>query len=130
GLWWRVVRASLVVLSRTSLLVIATMVLFPESWPGAPNLGNPLRLVRVFTKYCLLPELAAWALGRIFSGTWAVTDGTLILERLRARVAIPCASIRRVVPWAVPIPGPGVAIQLASERWFPWGVQVADPAAF
>lgn len=130
GRWWRVARASVLVLSRASLLVIAAMVLFPESVPGAPDLGNPLRLARMFVMYCLLPELAAWGLGRVFAGTWTVTNGALILERLHERVEIPCASIRRVVPWSVPIPGAGVSLQLGSGRWFRWGLQVTDPAAF
>jgi apolipoprotein N-acyltransferase len=130
GRWWRAARGSLVVLSRASLLVLAAMVLFPESWPGAPNLGNPLRLARVFATYCLLPEIAAWGLGRVFAGTCAVANGALVLERLHERVEIPCASIRRVVPWKLPIPGAGVSLQLGSERWFRWGLQVPDPPAF
>lgn len=129
GRWWRVARAALVVLSRASLLVIAVMILFPESWPGAPTLGNPLRLARVFTTWCLLPELAAWVIGRVFTGTCAVAHGTLVLERLHERVEIPCASVQHLAPWTVPLPGGGVSLRLGSGRWFHWGLQIADPPA-
>lgn len=130
GTWWRIVRALLVVLSRASLLVLATMILFPERWPTDPNLGNPLRLGRIFLTWCGLPGLAAWLLGRLFAATWVVTDGTLILERLHERVEIPCASIQQVAAWTLPLPAAGVSLRLGSGRWFRWGLEIPDPAAF
>jgi apolipoprotein N-acyltransferase len=126
---WRVVRAILVGLSRTSPLVIAAGVLFPELWPWAANLDNPLRLARVFLAFCAAPGLAAWLIGRVFAGTFTVRDGTLILERLNERVEIPCSSIRRLAAWTVPLPGGGVSLQLGSGRWFRWGLQLDDPPA-
>lgn len=130
GPWWRGVRALLVVVSRASLLVIAAMLLFPDAWPWVvPDFGNPLRLARAFATFSLAPGVTAWLIGRVFAGRLSVEDGTLVVERLDKRVEIPCTAIRRLAPWTLPLPAGGVSLQLASGRWFPWGLQIADPVA-
>ncbi len=129
GLWWRVARAVLFLVSRGSLVIMAVMILFPEMWPSAPDLANPLRLARVFAKFCIAPGLMEWLMGRLFAGKFTIDDDKLVLERLDARVEIPCSSIRRVAPWIVPLPGSGVSLQLASGRRFHWSLQVDDPPA-
>ena len=50
------------------------------------------------------PALIAWVIGSVFAGRLAIEDGMMILERLGQRVEIPCASIRRLAPWTLPLP--------------------------
>lgn len=121
---WRLAGALLVVVSRGSLLVLLVALMFFDT-----RLSNPLRLLRAFTAFCLVPELAAWLLARAFEVRAAIENGTFILHRRGQRIEIPCEAIERVVPWVVPIPSGGMWLRLRSGRRFRYGLQVADPIA-
>lgn len=125
----RLAAALLVAVSRGSLLAIVALLLGLDAWLGTGfRLGNPLRLIRAFTAFCLVPGIGAWLLERLLEVTAAIEAGTLVLHGRGRRIEIPCDAIARVAPWTVPLPAGGVWLQLASGRRY--GVQLDDPVAF
>jgi apolipoprotein N-acyltransferase len=128
--FWRVAAAILIAISRGSCLVLVALLLFLDAWLGIGlGLDNPLRLLRAFSLFCLLPGIAAWLVKRALAVTVGIENRVLVLERRRQRVEIPCDVIDRVVPWAVPLPGGGLWLRLRSGRRFRYGLQVGDPIA-
>jgi apolipoprotein N-acyltransferase len=120
---WRIVVALLLVSARVSLLVLLVLLLFFET-----RLTNPLRLIRLFTLFCLVPELAAWLIGRAFEVTLRVEAGALVIEEPRRRTEVPLDSIERVERWALSLPGEGLWLRLTSGNRFHFGLQVANPS--
>jgi hypothetical protein len=64
------------------------------------------------------PWLAAAAIGRWSRATLAVGADYLTLARRAARSEIPISSVKAVRPFALPLPGPGITLVLASGRAF------------
>jgi apolipoprotein N-acyltransferase len=120
---WRIFLALLIVSARVSLLVLLVLLLFFET-----RLTNPLRLIRLFTLFCLVPELAAWLLGRVFDVALRVDGGALVVDEPRRRIEIPLDSIERFEPWTLPLPAPGMWVRLKSGNLFQYGFEVANPA--
>jgi len=120
----RIVAALLTTISRGSLLVLLTLLMFFET-----RLSNQLRLLRVFSIFCLAPGIAAWLVERAFAATATIRGGALVLQRRGQRIEIPCDAIDRVVPWVLPLPAGGVWLRLKSGRRFHYGLQVPDPIA-
>jgi apolipoprotein N-acyltransferase len=120
---WRFVCALLVVLGRGSMLVLLALLLFFET-----RLTNPLRLIRLFTLFCLVPELAAWLVGRAFEVALRIDAGTLVIDQPLRRIEIPLDSIERVEAWALPLPGEGLWIHLRSGNRFHYGLEPANAA--
>jgi apolipoprotein N-acyltransferase len=120
---WRIVSALLIIFSRGSVLVLLVLLLFFET-----RLTNPLRLIRLFTLFCLVPELVAWLLGRAFEVTLRLEAGALVVEEPRRRTEVPLDSIESVERWVLPLPGEGLWLRLRSGNRFHVGLQVANPA--
>jgi apolipoprotein N-acyltransferase len=121
----RVLAAALVAISRASPLVLLVLLLVG----GELRLDNPLRLIRAFTAFCLLPAAAAWIVEAACAATLVVENAVLTVLQRRRRVDVPCASVDAVIPWTIPLPAGGVSLRLKSGRRFEYGLQVDDPVA-
>jgi len=121
---WRTASGVLKVVARGSLLVTAGLFLFSEHPPT-----NPLRQMRLFGAFFVVPEVLAWCIARAFAAKMSVADGALILEQKSRRTEIPTSAIVGVEPWPVPLPRAGVDLRLKSGRRFAHGVAVRDCGA-
>jgi apolipoprotein N-acyltransferase len=88
-----------------------------------------LTQLRLFGAAVLLPMLAAWAVGRAFAARAVIEGETLVLTQRRQRIEIPLASVVALVPWRLPLPGPGADLMLVSGNRWDRGVAVTDPQA-
>ncbi len=118
---WRVVAAALVGVSRASLPVIGLGILVAEE-PAALRV-----LAHVLAVCALLPGVAAWLIERAFVVDVEVWHGGLIAQRRDLRLEVPSTAIARVVPWALPLPGPGCSLWMRSGRRLRYGLQLIDP---
>ena len=121
----RIVAGALRVLARGGLLgMIIAMALGDVALQT-----NTLAQIRAFVALFAVPEAAAWCVVRAFAARASVADGLLVLAAGARRLELPLADVARVVPWRLPIPGPGLSLQLVSgERW-PHGLALARPDA-
>ena len=118
---WRWVAAGLVALSRASLPAIAVAVLLRLSEPF------PLpTLLAILAAYAALPGVAAWLLARAFTANVEVRERALHVRGRGLRLEVPCASIERVEPWRLPLPGPGIWLRLRSGSLLRPGLQAPD----
>lgn len=77
-----------------------------------------LAQLRWFAAAVLAPLAAAWAIERAFAAQARVERGTWVLEQRRQRIELPLASVARLRPWRLPLPGSGVDVRLAEgPRW-------------
>jgi apolipoprotein N-acyltransferase len=112
--------------ARASLLWMVAVVAFGDG----PLQSNTLAQVRAFATFFLAPEAAAWLVLRAFAARPTLEAGVLVLARGPQRLELAVREIAAVQPWRLPIPGPGLALRLASgERWR-HAIAVADPLAF
>jgi apolipoprotein N-acyltransferase len=64
-----------------------------------------------------------------FAARASIEGGVLVLARGARRLELPVTDIAAIAPWRVPLPGPGVALRLASgERWH-YGIALTNPTA-
>jgi hypothetical protein len=120
---WRVAAAVLVAVSRASLLGIFLWLLFaPETVPLFP-------LLRPVILFWALPGAAAALVRSACAAQVRCGEDTLLVSARDRTIEVPWASIARVVPWRVPLPGPGFSLWLRSGRRVTHGIEVADPAA-
>lgn len=124
GPFSRATAALLVAVSRASLPALLLAVWLPLGVALVPPV-----LVACVLVLSLVPALAASALGWSASATVEVTSDRLVLRRRGERVELPLASIRRVEPWRLPLPSPGIALRLESGRRLGPGIACADPHA-
>jgi apolipoprotein N-acyltransferase len=87
-----------------------------------------MALYRTVVLFALLPAAGAWLVARALAATVDVTPGTVRVARLGLRVEIPASAVARVVPWSIPLPGPGFSFVLPSGRPLRPGLQMRDPA--
>jgi apolipoprotein N-acyltransferase len=119
---WRVVAAVLVAVSRGSLLVLA-----PATFLVQPPIG-PRRLIQLFAALVVAPAVAAWAVQRLFAVTVRIESGALVVLQGRRPVAdVPARAIETVSPWRIPLPAPGLRVDLPSARAH--ALSLADPGA-
>ncbi|MGN6527058.1 MAG: apolipoprotein N-acyltransferase [Burkholderiaceae bacterium] len=122
----RVVAGALRAVARAGLLwMIARVALGDPVWQG-----DTIAQVRVFAALFLVPEAAAWCVLRAFAATASVVGGHLVLARGARRLELPLREVAAVVPWRLPIPGPGVALMPAARGRASPGIAVAQPLAF
>jgi apolipoprotein N-acyltransferase len=122
----RIAAGVLRVIARGSLLWLAATLV---SGRGALQ-ANTFAQVRLFTMLFLVPEVAAWSVLRAFTARAAIEHGLLVLARGRQRLELALGDIVSVEPWRLPLPAPGVTLQLASGRRWRYGLALADPLAF
>lgn len=118
---WRLVGGLCVAVSRASLPFIGMGVLASD---GPVPLAVLLRALFVCA---FLPALAAWLIERAFLAEVEMRATELVLQGRGLRVEIPRTAVAAIVPWSLPLPGPGFALRLQSGRRFSYGVQAPDP---
>ncbi|HJV72671.1 MAG TPA: apolipoprotein N-acyltransferase, partial [Noviherbaspirillum sp.] len=105
-------------------------------WMGAAVLlsdtlrGNTLAQIRTFAGLFIAPEIASWCVLYAFAGTASIENGKLVLTRGARRLEVAVRDIVGIRPWNLPIPGPGVSLQLTSDEHWRYGIAVANPTAF
>lgn len=119
----RALAAALMLVSRVCLLLLLVAVWRANDPPITVDL-----LARDFLAFVIVPELCARLLCRAFAGSARVEAGSLRVERGGRRLEVPCASIERVQPWRLPLPRPGLTLELRSGARFPARLALADPA--
>ena len=119
----RVAAGALRVLARGGLLAMLVAVALGD----AALQSNTLAQIRAFTGLFLLPEAAAWCVLRAFAARASIVDGALLFTRGTRRLALPLADIAAVVPWSLPVPGPGVALRLRTGQRWRLGIALAHP---
>jgi apolipoprotein N-acyltransferase len=119
----RALAAALVAVSRASLPVLALSALALR-----PELLEPPVLVPILCAFALLPAAAARALALGFGARVEIAGADLVIHRRRERVEVPLASIARIEPWRLPLPGVGFGLRLASGRRLGLGLESRDPA--
>ncbi len=118
----RTLAGTLVTLSRGSLPAILGLVVLATDPPVTPPL-----LIRLVLTFTVLPGLAAWILRRACAAEIEVEPDAFTVRRRHLRIEIPPSAIADVMPWRVPLPGPGLSLRLRSGRRLDHGVQVRDP---
>lgn len=88
---------------------------------------NTLAQMRLFAALFLAPEAAAWCVLLLFSARATLENGTLVLTRGANRIAFAPAEIAALRFWSLPLPCPGLSLQLASGRNWRYGLALADP---
>jgi apolipoprotein N-acyltransferase len=111
------------IVSRASLLVLAVL-----AWFVAEPI-TPARLLRAFWIFVLAPEVAGWILRYLLAAKVAVDEGALVVEVRTRRVEIPFSAIDAIVPWTLPVPAPGLWLELRSGSRFSDGLHVEEPVA-
>lgn len=103
----RVLAAGLRIVARLGLLWLGWSILQNEALRA-----NTLAQIRTFSAICLLPELAAWALLRVFQVQGWLEQGKLVLKSGARQIEIVLAEIQTVMVWNWPWPGPGVSLRM------------------
>jgi hypothetical protein len=124
--WARLAAAALTATRAASLPAIGVLVLVSADPPILPPVL--FRLVATFTA---VPAAAGLLLRWLCRARARVdrTAGELALTRPGLRVTVPLASVARIVPWRVPLPAPGLALDLRSGRRLGWSLALEDPQA-
>lgn len=116
--------AGLLLASAASLPFLLLRVLLATDPPMTPPM-----VLRAFLAFAALPAIAAWLVGRALSARVEIGRDALELRVGGRHFAVPLASIAGVVPWRLPLPEGGFALDLASGRRFELGIGADDPAA-
>jgi apolipoprotein N-acyltransferase len=120
---FRFLTAALLIVSRASLLVLVALAFF---------VAEPIttgRLLRAFWIFVLAPEVAVRILRSLLAAKVSVEEGALVVELRTRRVEIPLSAINAIVPWTLPVPAPGLWLQLRSGSRFSDGIHVEEPMA-
>jgi hypothetical protein len=117
----RVAAALLVAASAASLPAIGLLV-----WLSADPPILPPVLFRLFAVLTIAPAAGAALIDRLCRAEAKMDDG-LVLERPGLHVTVPASAIARIVPWILPLPGPGLSFRLRSGRRLAWSIAAADP---
>lgn len=88
---------------------------------------NTLAQIRSFAALFLAPEAASWCVLLLFSARATIADGKLVLTRGTRRLELALADIAATQLWRLPIPGPGLVVQLASGQRWRYGLAVSNP---
>jgi hypothetical protein len=120
----RIAVSILLALSAASLPAILLVVMLANDPPVTPS--DVMRMVRDLT---LLPGALGLLIRQAFRADVSV-ENELVIERRGVRLEVPFAAIGRVLPWRIPLPGPGCTLQLRSGRRLrDGGLELRDPAA-
>lgn len=92
--------------------------------------ANTLAQIRTFAGLFIAPEAASWCVLYAFSARASIENGKLVLVRGARRLELVVRDIVAIKPWYLPIPGPGISLQLASDEHWRYGIAVSNPTAF
>ncbi|WP_229448106.1 apolipoprotein N-acyltransferase [Massilia sp. CF038] len=88
---------------------------------------NTLAQMRMFGALFLVPEAAAWCVLYLFSAKATVAQGTLVITRGKQRIEFALADIASVQLWRLPLPCPGLWLQLTSGARWRYGLASVRP---
>jgi hypothetical protein len=117
---WRGVVVSLFTISGASLPALLVLTLTASDPPMTPDVLIPL-----FAQWSVLPAAIAVALRASRGAQIEITDSAMVVTLHARRIEVPFEAITGVVPWRVPLPGPGLWLVLRSGRRL--GVELPDP---
>ena len=121
----RVAAGALRAFARAGLLWMIAAVLLGD----ARLQSNTLAQLRVFVGLFLLPEAAAWCVLRAFAARASIVEGVLVLASGSRRLELRLGDIASARPWRLPVPGPGLSLELASGQHWRYGLALARPDA-
>jgi hypothetical protein len=120
---WRIAAAALSALSVAGMLATSALVLWADDPPVTPPIL--FQLVAVFV---LLPAALAWGIRRHSAASIEVDHLTIAVTRRGLRLEVPSQAIDGVLPWLVPLPGPGFSLRMRSGRRLRYGIETAQAA--
>jgi len=119
---WRAARAVLIALSRASLPALLVLVVLATDPPI-----DPPQLLQLVLGLALLPASAAWLMRRTCAARVEPRTAELVVRRSDLLVEVPYTALARVRPWALPLPAPGLSLELRSGRRLAYALETADP---
>jgi apolipoprotein N-acyltransferase len=119
--FWRLVGAATFAVSRAGLVVMLLAILHSRI------AVTPLEVIRTFVLLFVMPALAARVIARGMAARVELGDGDVTIERPGVRVDVPLSAVAGVAPWRVPLPAPGFALVLGSQRRVRPGIASHDP---
>ncbi|HEU4407030.1 MAG TPA: hypothetical protein VFS43_17310 [Polyangiaceae bacterium] len=123
----RVAAAALRALAALNLAYLGAHVFYDIAM--GTNTAPPEPAALGFLTLSALPWLSAALLGRLFRATLAIEAKGLTLALGETRYEIPLASVKALRPFALPLPGPGLALELGEGRLFRYRLQLDAPGA-
>ena len=117
----RVVAGLLRAFARAGLLWMCVALLLNEALRT-----NTLAQIRMFAAWFLVPEAAALGVLFLFSAKASLSNGSLVLTRGARRLEIAVTDIGALQSWALPLPAPGLWLQLACGQRWRYGLALAD----
>jgi hypothetical protein len=119
----RALAAALVLVGWTGLVTTALAGAF-----GLGDLLLPAGLFPTVLAFAVAPAIAAWLVERSAAARMAVHEVAVALRRADLHVELARGEITGLVPWTIPLPGPGLSIALRDGRTLSYGFEIADPA--
>ena len=118
----RVLAGTLVALSGASLPAMLVLgMLSPVPVPLAA-------WVRALVAFAAAPGVLAALIRRALAVGVEVHETELVVHRRGLRLQVPAAAIERVMPWTIPLPGPGFWLRMRLGRRLSYGLQAPDPS--
>jgi hypothetical protein len=118
----RIVAGAFVAVSGASLPAILVMgMLSPVPVPLAA-------WVRALIALAAAPAVFAVLIRRALAVDVEVHETDLVVHGRGLRLQVPATAIERVMPWTVPLPGPGFWLRMRSGRRLSYGLQASDPS--
>lgn len=123
----RLIAAALEVLAVLNILYLAAHIVHDivEGEQTAP----PLLVALGLSMFSGVPAAAVALLRRLFTATVDIQPPLLMLSLRRTRFEIPLASIAAIRPLKLPLPGPGIALEMTSGRRFRYRLELTEPSA-
>jgi hypothetical protein len=120
---WRAAAALLIAVSRASLPLLLVLFLLASD----PPIG-PAMLAQLVALFALVPAVAAVLVRRARAARVELLGPDLVVNRAGLCIEIPHSAIVRIAPWALPLPGPGLALWMRSGNRLHYAIELDDPA--
>jgi len=91
--------------------------------------SNTLAQIRAFVALVLAPEAAARGLLWASRATLSLQGGLLVLTRGARRIELALREVVAIRAWQLPVPGPGVSVQMTSGARWGYGLARVDAVA-
>lgn len=119
----RVLAGLLRAFARCGLLWMALLMLLDDGLRA-----NTLAQIRLFSGLFLLPEAAARFVLLAFAARASIENGQLLLRSGARQLALPLSEIATAKLWWLPLPGPGLSLQLTSGTRWRYALALRNPA--
>lgn len=122
GLYGWPARAAIGTLVAASGLSLPAILVVMATWEEPPVAhARTFYQARLFLLFVLTPFLLSRVLRWLCAGRMRAENDRLVLVGRGLRIEVPRASIGRLVPWVVPLPGPGFWLVLRSGQRLRYG---------